>query len=85
MDIEQARYNMVEQQIRPWDVLNQAVLDLLSELVDKSLVVAEEPIRMQLKPVSVNCMHWCLALIAWHWATPAVYSLTGRTKPTPSR
>ena len=29
MDIEQARYNMVEQQIRPWDVLNQNVLDLL--------------------------------------------------------
>lgn len=29
MDIEQARYNMVEQQIRPWDVLNQGVLDLL--------------------------------------------------------
>jgi protein-L-isoaspartate(D-aspartate) O-methyltransferase len=29
MDIEQARYNMVEQQIRPWDVLDQSVLDLL--------------------------------------------------------
>ncbi|MCA1978276.1 MAG: protein-L-isoaspartate O-methyltransferase [Thiobacillus sp.] len=32
MDIEQARYNMVEQQIRPWDVLNQQVLDLLFRL-----------------------------------------------------
>jgi protein-L-isoaspartate(D-aspartate) O-methyltransferase len=29
MDIEQARYNMVEQQIRTWEVLNQDVLDLL--------------------------------------------------------
>jgi protein-L-isoaspartate(D-aspartate) O-methyltransferase len=29
MDFEQARYNMVEQQIRPWDVLDQGVLDLL--------------------------------------------------------
>ena len=29
MDIEQSRYNMVEQQIRPWDVLDQDVLDLL--------------------------------------------------------
>ncbi len=29
MDFEQARYNMVEQQIRPWDVLDQDVLDLL--------------------------------------------------------
>ncbi|MFO7542183.1 MAG: protein-L-isoaspartate O-methyltransferase [Thiobacillus sp.] len=32
MDIEQARYNMVEQQIRPWDVLNQDVLDLLLKI-----------------------------------------------------
>ena len=31
MDIEQARFNMVEQQIRPWEVLNQEVLDLLFE------------------------------------------------------
>ncbi|HWL73690.1 MAG TPA: protein-L-isoaspartate O-methyltransferase [Burkholderiaceae bacterium] len=29
MDIEQARYNMVEQQVRTWDVLDQSVLDLL--------------------------------------------------------
>jgi protein-L-isoaspartate(D-aspartate) O-methyltransferase len=29
MDYEQARFNMVEQQIRPWDVLDQDVLDLL--------------------------------------------------------
>jgi len=32
MDIEQARFNMVEQQIRPWDVLNLEVLDLLSQV-----------------------------------------------------
>ena len=29
MDIEQARFNMVEQQIRTWEVLDPAVLDLL--------------------------------------------------------
>ncbi len=29
MDIEQARFNMVEQQIRPWEVLDPKVLDLL--------------------------------------------------------
>lgn len=29
MDIEQARFNMVEQQIRPWNVLDQEILDLL--------------------------------------------------------
>ena len=32
MNFEQARYNMIEQQIRPWEVLNQAVLDLISEI-----------------------------------------------------
>ena len=32
MDIEQARYNMVEQQIRPWNVLDQDVLDLLHKI-----------------------------------------------------
>ena len=29
LDIAQARFNMIEQQIRPWDVLDQDVLDLL--------------------------------------------------------
>ena len=32
MNIEQARFNMVEQQIRPWDVLDTTVLDLLYEV-----------------------------------------------------
>jgi protein-L-isoaspartate(D-aspartate) O-methyltransferase len=30
MNIETARFNMIEQQIRPWDVLDQTVLSLLS-------------------------------------------------------
>jgi len=32
MDMERARFNMVEQQIRPWDVLDQDVLDLLRQV-----------------------------------------------------
>ncbi len=32
MDLERARRNMVEQQIRPWEVLDQSVLDLLYEV-----------------------------------------------------
>jgi len=32
MNVEQARFNMVEQQIRPWEVLDQRVLDLLFEV-----------------------------------------------------
>ena len=30
MNIEQARFNMIEQQIRPWDVLDTGVLELLA-------------------------------------------------------
>ncbi|WP_422649157.1 Protein-L-isoaspartate O-methyltransferase [Cupriavidus sp. H18C1] len=30
MDLEKARFNMIEQQIRPWDVLDQEILDLLA-------------------------------------------------------
>lgn len=30
MNIEQARFNMIEQQIRPWNVLDASVLELLS-------------------------------------------------------
>lgn len=40
MNIEQARFNMIEQQIRPWDVLNQDVLDLLLVVKRESFVPA---------------------------------------------
>lgn len=32
MDYEKARFNMVEQQIRPWNVLNPRVLDVIHEI-----------------------------------------------------
>lgn len=32
MDFEKARFNMVEQQVRPWDVLDTRVLDVISEV-----------------------------------------------------
>ena len=32
MDMERARFNMIEQQIRPWQVLDPAVLDMLGEV-----------------------------------------------------
>lgn len=38
MDWELARFNMVEQQIRPWDVLNQTVLDLLFHVKREAFV-----------------------------------------------
>ena len=38
MDPERARRNMVEQQIRPWEVLDQGVLDLLYEMKREEFV-----------------------------------------------
>jgi len=40
MNIEQARFNMIEQQIRPWDVLDQDVLTLLSVVKREDFVPA---------------------------------------------
>ncbi len=41
MNIEQARFNMIEQQIRPWDVLNLGVLELLAVLKREDFVPPE--------------------------------------------
>ncbi|RKZ39664.1 MAG: protein-L-isoaspartate O-methyltransferase [Gammaproteobacteria bacterium] len=38
MNIEQARFNMIEQQIRPWEVLDQQVLDLISNVPREEFV-----------------------------------------------
>jgi len=38
MDFEKARFNMVEQQIRPWDVLDMNILDLLFEVKREQFV-----------------------------------------------
>lgn len=38
MDFEKARFNMIEQQIRPWNVLNQTVLDLLEVVKRENFV-----------------------------------------------
>ncbi len=40
MDIEKARYNMIEQQIRPWNVFNEDVLQLMSVLKREDFVPA---------------------------------------------
>ena len=38
MDIEQARFNMIEQQIRPWDVLDVDILDLFQSVPREAFV-----------------------------------------------
>lgn len=40
MNIEQARFNMIEQQIRPWEVLDPSVLSLLAVLKREDFVPA---------------------------------------------
>ncbi len=40
-DIEQARFNMIEQQIRTWEVLDSVVLDLLKEVPREAFVPKE--------------------------------------------
>jgi protein-L-isoaspartate(D-aspartate) O-methyltransferase len=40
MNIEQARFNMIEQQIRTWEVLDQQVLDLMAEVPREDFVPA---------------------------------------------
>ncbi len=40
MNVEQARFNMIEQQIRPWNVLDAQVLDLLSVVRREDFVPA---------------------------------------------
>ncbi|HPR45007.1 MAG: protein-L-isoaspartate O-methyltransferase [Burkholderiaceae bacterium] len=40
MNVEQARFNMIEQQIRPWDVLDSHVLDLLAAVRREDFVPA---------------------------------------------
>ena len=39
-DVEQARFNMIEQQIRPWDVLDAGVLSLLAMVKREDFVPA---------------------------------------------
>ncbi len=41
MNIEQARLNMVENQVRPWEVLDGRVLDVLSRVRREDFVAAE--------------------------------------------
>ena len=41
MDFEKARYNMVEQQVRPWDVLDPRVLEVISAIPREKFTPSE--------------------------------------------
>ena len=56
MNFEQARSNMIEQQIRPWDVPNQAVLDLISE-IHRENFMPDEYKRLALADIRIPLSH----------------------------
>ncbi len=64
MNIEQVRFNMIEQQIRTWDVLDTDVLDLLHELKRETFVPAPQKpyalmdVELPLAPVSATAKMW---------------------------
>lgn len=52
MNFERARFNMVEQQIRPWEVLDRAVLDLM-ERAPRDAFVPKEYRRLAYADIAV--------------------------------
>ncbi len=56
MDLKQARYNMIEQQIRPWDVLDQNILDLF-EKVPRENFVPEDFRRLAYADIAIPLGH----------------------------
>ena len=56
MNTELARFNMVEQQIRPWNVLDHAVLEQLS-FVDRSLFVPSNFVELAYSDTEIPLLH----------------------------
>ena len=56
MNFEQARSNMIEQQIKPWNVPNQSVLDLITE-IHREDFVPDEYRRLALADVRIPLAH----------------------------
>ena len=56
IDLERARYNMIEQQIRPWDVLDQRVLDTFAS-VPREEYVPERYRRLAFADVRIPLGH----------------------------
>lgn len=56
MDFEQARQNMIEQQIRPWEVLDERVLDVL-EMVHREDFVPARYRRLAFSDLSLPLDH----------------------------
>jgi protein-L-isoaspartate(D-aspartate) O-methyltransferase len=70
MNLEQARFNMVEQQIRPWDVLDGDILQLLSQVRREDFVppahkaLAFADLELPLKPDSEQALRLGQCMLA---------------------
>ena len=73
MNIEQARFNMIEQQIRPWDVLDQDVLNLLSIVKRENFVpaayrnIAFAISKFRCRPASTCCFRASKRVCCRNW------------------
>ena len=56
MNFEQARFNMIEQQVRPWDVLNSEVLEVL-ETVPRELFAPAKYRNLAFSDVEIPIGH----------------------------
>ena len=56
MDLEQARFNMIEQQIRPWSVLDTTVLQTMGD-IPRDIFVPEELISMAYADIEIPIGH----------------------------
>jgi protein-L-isoaspartate(D-aspartate) O-methyltransferase len=56
MDIELARFNMIEQQVRPWDVLDNTVLEIM-QLVPRELFVPNQHKNLAFADIEIPLPH----------------------------
>jgi protein-L-isoaspartate(D-aspartate) O-methyltransferase len=56
MNVEQARFNMIEQQIRTWEVLDERVLSVLAE-IPREKFVPEEHSKLAFADLSIPLPH----------------------------
>lgn len=57
LNIERARFNMVEQQVRPWDVLDARVLDVLAHQVRRDRYVGAEHAQLAYADLELPLAH----------------------------
>ncbi len=77
MDVNQARFNMVEQQIRPWDVLDQSVLDAMMA-VPRERFVPESYQQLAFSDIRIPLGHG-EAMFAPRWEGRALQALAPKT------